>query len=440
MSAPRAPGRAAAVKRRLTGVAFLGVIVGLVGLTIAFYTKAFVPVVMVELKADKVGNQLSAPADVKLRGLIVGEVRDVTSDGSGATLDLALDPDKVDLIPRNVMARMLPKTLFGEKFVDLVIPPDAVDQPIREGDVIPQDRSETARETEEALNDLLPLLRALRPQDVSVTLNALSSALRGRGDRLGQNLVLVDDYLKQFNPELPTLEQDFRGIADFADTLTQATPDLIPLLDNFSALGRNLVVEEPQLSTFLTTTATSSNELEGILSDNEDRLVRLAADSLPSLQVFSKYSPEFPCLTQGLARSSKVIGDTFGGLQPGLHITVEFGTDQGGYQPDKDEPAYRDDRGPRCYGLPGAEPTAPDINFQDGYNDANGPDTSQDPAASSSNAAVSNPALALSSPAAQRQVMGSVIGPVMGVSSDEVPDLAYLLFGPVARGNEVGLR
>ena len=35
--------------------------------------------------------------------------------------------------------------------------------------------------------------------------------------------------------------------------------------------------------------------------------------------------------------------------------------------------------------------------------------------------------------------MGAVLGPVLGVSADEVPDLAYLLFGPMARGTEVGL-
>ena len=35
--------------------------------------------------------------------------------------------------------------------------------------------------------------------------------------------------------------------------------------------------------------------------------------------------------------------------------------------------------------------------------------------------------------------MGAVLGPVLGVSPDDVPDLAYLLFGPMARGTEVGL-
>jgi len=446
MSVPRASGRAAAVKRRLAGVGFLLVITGLIGLTVALYSKTFKDVVMVELKADKVGNQLSAASDVKLRGLLVGEVREITSNGDEATLKIALEPQHVDLIPKDVQAQMLPKTLFGEKFVALVDPEGGSTERIEDGDVIPQDRSVAARETEQALNNLLPLLQTLQPQDVSTTLNALSTALRGRGDRLGANLVLVDDYLKELNPELDDLGENFRGIADLADNLERATPDLLEVLDNSSALARNLVDSEQALSTFLTSTTAGTGELDDFLSDNEDRLVRLAADSLPSLQVYAKYAPEFPCLAQGLANSDKTIGDTFGGLQPGLHITLEFTEDQGGYRPGRDDPAYKDDRGPRCYGLPDPKGKAKDINFQDGFNDANGPDDSQTAEASgsatpaSAPAALADPAAALAGPAAQRDSMASVLAPVMGVSPREVPDLAYLLFGPVARGTEVGLK
>ena len=428
----------AVVKRRLSGVLFLAVIAGLVALTVALYQKVFTPVVEVTLQASTAGNQLSAPADVKLRGLIVGEVREITSTGRGAELELALDPDQVDLIPSNVEARLLPKTLFGEKYVDLVVPEQASAEPIAEGAVIPADRSANARETEQTLNDLLPLLQTLRPQQVSVTLNALSTALRGRGDQIGQNLELVDSYLREFNPEIPTLGEDFRGIADFADNLEAARPDILALLDNLSAINRNLVEQEQQLNTFLTSTTGFAGEMNGFLRTNEERLVRLAADSLPPLEVFAKYAPEYPCLARGLADSERTIGDAFGGLQPGLHITLEFTEDQQGYVANRDEPAYRDDRGARCYGLPRPPTPAPDINFEDGFRDDQGPNDTQAPEDEGS-APQNDPAAALAGPQGQRAAMGAVIGPVLGVAADDVPDLAYLLFGPMARGTEVGL-
>ena len=431
-------GAVAVVQRRMAGVLFLAVIAGLIGLTIAMYQKQFTPVVRVTLLAETAGNQLTAPADVKLRGLIVGEVRSISATDKGAELELALDPDEVELIPRNVEARLLPKTLFGEKFVDLVLPEDASSQRLAEGDVITQDRTSTAVETEEALNNLLPLLQALKPADLSITLNALSTALRGRGDQLGENLELVDSYLREFNPEIETLGEDFRGLADFADNLDRTTPDLLALLDNLSAINRNLVEQEQELNTFLTSTTGFAGELDSFLTENEDRLVRLAADSLPSLRLYEKYSPEFPCLARGLDASNDFISDTFGGLQPGLHITLEFTENQMGYQPDRDEPAYRDTRGPECYGLPDPDVPAGDVNFQDGYRDELGPDTTQSEQESEA-AAANDPVQSLVGREGQRAVMGAVLGPVMGVAPSEVPDLAYLLFGPMARGTEVGL-
>jgi phospholipid/cholesterol/gamma-HCH transport system substrate-binding protein len=85
-------------------------------------------------------------------------------------------------IPADTRARLLPKTLFGEKEVSLVFEDRPGAEPLPDGDVISQDSSETARELTTALDNFLPL-QALRPEQISTTLNALSTTLRGRGDR-----------------------------------------------------------------------------------------------------------------------------------------------------------------------------------------------------------------------------------------------------------------
>ena len=84
---------------RTYGVVFLLVMALLVALSIAVYQQKFTDVVRVTLETDRVGNQLSPPADVKLRGMIVGQVRSVSSDGRNATVDIALQPRTVGLIP-----------------------------------------------------------------------------------------------------------------------------------------------------------------------------------------------------------------------------------------------------------------------------------------------------------------------------------------------------
>jgi len=432
MAVPRRAGTAALVRLRLSGVAFLVVIGLLVALTVALYQKTFSPVVRVTLQSDRVGNQLSAPADVKLRGLIVGEVRSITSKGQGASIGLALDPSKVALIPKNVQAQLLPKTLFGEKFVDLVIPAAPSADHLRAGDVIGQDRSTTAIETERVLNDFLPLLQSLKPAELSLALNSVSSALRGRGDRLGANFARVDAYFRQLNPELPAIQEDFRGLADVSESYAKAAPNLLRLIDNFSAVSRNLVDQKTELAVFLSSTATFSDTFSSILNDNDRRLITLASVSRPSLGVYARYSPEFPCIAKGLTAFQPIVEGSFGGLNPGLHITLEVTKDNGQYSPGE-EPKYRDDRGPRCYGLPRPQVPAPDINYRDGYRDNQAGTTTPPPGAAA------NPALFLAGTDVQRGILDAVVAPVLKVPYDGVPDIAELLFGPLARGATVGL-
>src|SRR3954452_13664629 len=128
------------IRRRLQGVAFLVVLAALLGLSVAFYNKTFADVATVTLKTDTAGNQLKEASDVKVRGVLVGEVREVRADFDGATIVLAINPQYLPRIPDNVTARLLPKTLFGERFVSLVPPENPSSQPLASGAVIGQDR------------------------------------------------------------------------------------------------------------------------------------------------------------------------------------------------------------------------------------------------------------------------------------------------------------
>ena len=130
----------------------------------------------------------------------------------------------------------------------------------------------------------------------------------------------------------------------------------------------------------------------------------------------------------------------FGVAQPGLHITLEVVDDQGGYRPG-DEPVYAADSGPTCRGLPPNAPERPfpaSMEVTDGYCD----DQEQRPGIQSgcegrgtSPAGGADPVGLLTA----RSAVAVVAGAVLGMAPDEVPDLALLLLGPMARGTEVGL-
>ena len=60
------------------------------------------------------------------------------------------------------------------------------------------------------LDDLYPLLRAVQPAELNTTLNAIATALEGRGEQIGENLETVDAYLKRLNPQIPAIVEDLR--------------------------------------------------------------------------------------------------------------------------------------------------------------------------------------------------------------------------------------
>ena len=91
-----------------------------------------------------------------------------------------------DAVPSDVEASILPTTLFGQKYISLSGPRRPSQQPIAEGDVVPSERVTTAVELNRVLDQLFPLLRAIRPADLNATLNALATALGGRGEEIGR--------------------------------------------------------------------------------------------------------------------------------------------------------------------------------------------------------------------------------------------------------------
>ena len=350
-------------RRRLAGVAFLLVMAMLAWLSVALYQKKFTPVARVTLYSDSVGNEMHPGAQVMVRGVQVGEVRQIDANGSGARMELAIQPDALPRLPVNVSAEMLPTTLFGERYVDLILPARPVPRTLANGSVIRQDQSADGLELERVLNNLLPMLTALQPAKLSVTLTAIAQGLRGRGQELGQTLVTLDSYLRRMNPRLPALDTDIRKLARLTKTYNRAAPAILRALNDFSIAGQTISRQRISFAALLINVTAASDDLRAFLNANSANVIRLSADSLPTLQILAAYAPEFPCVLRDLAAfvptADKALGQ--GTRQPGLHVRVIVVPSRGKYVAGKDTPVYGDNLGPHCYPIP-----FPGIHLHDG--------------------------------------------------------------------------
>jgi phospholipid/cholesterol/gamma-HCH transport system substrate-binding protein len=415
-------------RNRLLGLCFVVLLLASLTMSVLAYRKAFTPVAWVTLRADHTGLQLSPGADVKLRGVPVGEVRSVTADGSAATLRLALDPAQLSQIPADVTARLLPKTLFGERYVELVPPSSPSRAALRAGAVIGQDRSSSAIELEKVLDDVLPLLQTIQPDKLAATLGALATALRGNGDKLGGDLTAFDTYLKGLNPALPDLQANLAELGPVLAGYDAALPDLLAILRNASVTMNTVSQQRDQLAAFLADTPDFAGSAQSFLQRYGDRIIQLGHVSAPVLQLLATYSPEYPCLLQGLVKSQPSVEQVFSGGR--MHITLEVTKDNGRYNAGQDDPVYGAHTGPNCRGLPDPPVPAPQVPVNDGYDYG-----AARPVAPLPVGLVAP--MGYAGTAEEQALIKPLVAVATGVSPDAVPDSADLLWGPLLRGTVV---
>ncbi|WP_456698039.1 MCE family protein [Aeromicrobium sp. P5_D10] len=470
---------------KLLGTAFLALLLFFLWITYAFFTKAFVDYDTVTLKTTTTGVNLPQNADIKLRGMIVGEVRKVEPDGDGVKLELGMNPKLIKDVPKGVTAQLIPKTLFGEKYVALIPPADAVagGPSLQAGDTIT--KADVPIEVETLLNDLYPLLDAVDPANLSYTLSAVSTALEGRGTQLGETLVTLNEYLVKTNPDVPQLVTDLTKLGTVADGYSEAMPDLGRLLRNAVVTGNTVVAKKAQLAAFFDEGTQLADTLNAFVTESGEDIVQLAKDSRPILEMVDDYSVTFPCFLKSMAGIIPRLDSAFrDGM---LHINVELIEQTNAYSAnenveaskDKFDAASRDPgakNGKSITARNAASPSCIDLNEinkgraqQEAISSQDNPFTvpaevyklvgvkrahskfgtvgpdgdfaqNRTAAANSDLEGLVQPSINGADTARERGELNVFLGAMLGTKATEVPDIGSLLVSPLLRGTAVSPR
>jgi phospholipid/cholesterol/gamma-HCH transport system substrate-binding protein len=219
------------------------------------------------------GGGLFANAPVTYRGVPVGRVERLGLRDGGARARLHLDAGvRVPAATRAVVAQ---RSAVGEQFLDLR--PDADAPPyLRDGSVIPRERTGAPLAPETLLANLDALVRSVDPGALSSVIDELGTAFEGNGEALRRILDAADLILREASATLPqtrTLIEDGRtvlaaqqasaeairqwaaGLARIAATLRSADPDLRRIIADAPPAARELVALlddlDPQIGTLL---------------------------------------------------------------------------------------------------------------------------------------------------------------------------------------------
>jgi phospholipid/cholesterol/gamma-HCH transport system substrate-binding protein len=208
---------------------------------------------------DAAGQGLISGSDVKIRGVNVGEVDGVRLVDGRAEVTMRIFPGEE--IPRTAFAEIRPKTLFGEKFVN-VEPGDGEGGPdvLAAGEEIADTRG--GFELEQVLSDTYPLLQAVDPVKLAVVLGEMADAGAGLGETVNRSIVNSARLARMQAENLDNMSSFLRDLADLSDelggradafvagardlnsalpVLVEGEDDLVELLEQTSRLSRDAV-------------------------------------------------------------------------------------------------------------------------------------------------------------------------------------------------------
>lgn len=437
---------------RALGAGFIAMMLFFLWLTYAVFNKTFVDSVPVTLTTSTTGLSLPNNADVKLRGMIVGEVRSIKVTGNGVTMDIAMKPEAMKQIPRDVTAEIVPKTLFGEKYISLIPSKTPSGELLHAGDNI--SKAVVPIEVETLLNDLYPLLEAVPPAELSYTLTAMSTALEGRGEKLGSSLVTANDYLKKINPDVPQLVDDLVKLGKVSDGYANAMPEIGRLLKNVVVTGDTVVAKRAQLQAFYQEGTKLSDTLTAFLKENGDNLTTLSHESRPVLDVVSDYSVVFPCVLRAVSDITPKLNSSFRNERLNIELSIiapqdqptGYGANESGKIPTKATIDANKLAQPNCHTLPNSPythknkaPTPPYSVYSLLGLDPNNDHKKFNRAAAGDDALINlvQPSVDGVDTEAQRSDLKTLLAASLGMAKSDVPDFATLLVGPMFRGAEV---
>lgn len=329
-------------------------IVGVVALAVASFNQSFTTRLPVTVVAERAGLVMDPGARVKMAGVTVGSVESITPTGDAtARLELVLDPDALESIPANVEVRITSNTAFGAKFVSLSSPLDPTAERLSAGATI--DVSHVTVELNTVFEKLTAVLRTVDPGKLDSTLGAISTALQGRGERLGVALERADASLAEFNSAGTSLDEVLTALPVVSDTYRAVVLDLMDTLTSLTTTGTTVLDEQENLDLLLLNVIGLANTGEEVLGTNADGAATVLSLLRPTTALLEEYSPVIPCMFHGLQESKKIGDGAYNGQQ-GIKMSIGLiaGTDP--YRYPDDLPKVAATGGPQCMGLPLRDP------------------------------------------------------------------------------------
>lgn len=278
-------------------VAFTLVVVFAAWLVGQSFNRSFRAYVPVTLMSDRSGLVMETGAKVKMRGVQVGRVGQITGGKQPVSMKLEIDSDKLALIPTNVGARIAATTAFGAKYVELVYPQDPSPKSLTTGVVLKSENVTT--EVNTVFENLVGVIRQVDPAELNGVLSALAEGFGGQGARIGEAITDANAVLVALNARSQVIREDWRALQRVSDTYDRAAENIVNVLSAASTTSVTISDNARDLDALMLAVTGFGNSGINLIGPSRDNFIRSVNDLEPTTRLLMKYNPQLTCTLVG---------------------------------------------------------------------------------------------------------------------------------------------
>lgn len=267
---------------------------------------AFKPVYQIEGVFAAAGQGLIQDSDVKIHGVNVGRVAKVRF-AEGQAL-VRMDINAGERIPASAKAVIRPKTLFGEKFVD-IDPGDAEAKGpfLRDEQTIKDTLG--GFELERVLADLYPILKAVQPDELAVIVDTLGEGGRGQGEAINRQLANFATLAQVQAENAGELSQFLVDLARLSDELARRSGDVVGAAEDLNVALPPLNARGDKLAVVLDQASRLSGDLADVLEANRPFLDKSASIGGKTVQLLYDNRAQVGPLVTGLRQFVQLLAE-----------------------------------------------------------------------------------------------------------------------------------
>ncbi|MDT5357120.1 MAG: phospholipid/cholesterol/gamma-HCH transport system substrate-binding protein [Mycobacterium sp.] len=268
------------------------------------------------------GGGLAAGNDVRIAGMKVGTVKEVSLQGKNALVTFSLDGTAQ--LGSQTTAHIRTGTVLGARILTLE---SAGAGTLRQLDVIPLSRTSSPYSLTEALDDLTTNTAGTNTDAINQSLDTLSVTLDQIAPQLGPMFEGLTRSSQALNERDQTLADLLRSARDVSGILSERSQQVNTLILNANDLLDVLAQRRAAIVDLLQNTSAVAKQLSGLVADNEKELAP-TLDKLNSVTaMLEKNRDNIAKALPGLSKFSLSLGETVSGapyynafvanLQPG---------------------------------------------------------------------------------------------------------------------------